>query len=208
MITLTNADPDMPPELHDRAADNWRALIAIADTAGGDWPDRARRAARILTVDGNDDTSAGVMLLEDIKIVFDERGTDRIATADLIRALVARDDRPWPEWRSSKPITPRQVAKLLGRYGISPCTVRAGEKNAKGYKIESFNETFSRYLPILSVTTSQPAATNGFSDFLSVTPNHDVTDKNPPKAAVSKGCDVVTDRNGESKSEGPYEVEI
>ena len=133
---------------------------------------------------------------------------DRITSADLIAALATREDRPWPEWRMSKPITARQVARLLSRYGISPCSVRAGEKNAKGYKIEGFNDAFSSYLPIRSVTTSQPAATNGFSDFRSVTPDHDVTDENPPKAAVSKGCDVVTNRNGGSGGAGPYEVEI
>lgn len=35
---LRDADPEVPPELHDRAADNWRPLLAIADAAGGEWP--------------------------------------------------------------------------------------------------------------------------------------------------------------------------
>jgi putative DNA primase/helicase len=35
-----------PPRTpHDRAQDLWRPLLAIAEQAGGDWPDRARRAA-------------------------------------------------------------------------------------------------------------------------------------------------------------------
>ena len=38
-------DPLVPSELHDRAADNWRQLLAIADAAGGDWTRRAREAA-------------------------------------------------------------------------------------------------------------------------------------------------------------------
>ena len=36
---LREADPAVPPELHDRAADNWRPLLAIADLAGGEWPE-------------------------------------------------------------------------------------------------------------------------------------------------------------------------
>ena len=42
---IAAADPDMPPGVHSRAADNWRPLFAIADAAGGEWPKRARAAA-------------------------------------------------------------------------------------------------------------------------------------------------------------------
>ena len=38
-------DPDVPPGIYNRAADNWRPLFQIADVAGGDWPQRARAAA-------------------------------------------------------------------------------------------------------------------------------------------------------------------
>src|SRR5262249_58079582 len=39
------ADPAMPPGIVNREADNWRPLVAIADVAGGKWPQRARKAA-------------------------------------------------------------------------------------------------------------------------------------------------------------------
>ena len=45
MQRLAEADPDVPDELHDRAADNWRPLLDIANAVGGDWPERARAAA-------------------------------------------------------------------------------------------------------------------------------------------------------------------
>src|SRR5262249_17472785 len=48
-LKLIDADPAIPEALHDRAADNWRALLAIADLAGRDWPALARKAARGLT---------------------------------------------------------------------------------------------------------------------------------------------------------------
>jgi putative DNA primase/helicase len=43
LAKLTDPDPDIPDALNDRAADNWRPLLAIADLAGGEWPARARR---------------------------------------------------------------------------------------------------------------------------------------------------------------------
>jgi putative DNA primase/helicase len=48
---LTEADDrtEVPAQLHDRAADNWRPLLTIADRAGGSWPDIARKAALALS---------------------------------------------------------------------------------------------------------------------------------------------------------------
>ena len=43
------ARPSMPDGLHDRAQDNWEPLFAIADLAGGEWPDLARKAALALS---------------------------------------------------------------------------------------------------------------------------------------------------------------
>src|SRR5262249_55495108 len=43
------ADPPVPRELNDRAADCWRPLLAIADQAGADWPEMAREAAIALS---------------------------------------------------------------------------------------------------------------------------------------------------------------
>src|SRR5262249_6910509 len=70
---LSGADPKVPPELHDRAADNWRPLLAIADAAGGEWPERGRRAAIHLTCDGaepDDAEASGVLLLSDLREMF------------------------------------------------------------------------------------------------------------------------------------------
>lgn len=85
---LADADPGLPEALHDRAQDNWRALIAIADAAGGEWPERARAAALALSgADATEDKSRGVMLLSDIRAVFRDRGCTRIASSDLSGAL-------------------------------------------------------------------------------------------------------------------------
>ena len=59
---LRDADPTMPDGVHGRAADNWRPLLAIADLAGAEWPERARRIAVKLSGRLEDD-SFGPLLL-------------------------------------------------------------------------------------------------------------------------------------------------
>ena len=113
----------MPATLSGRAADNWRPLIAIADMAGGEWPTRARRVAEELGGSRGEQT-ASVMLLEDIQRIFADEVTDRIPSQELATKLAKMEDRPWVEWRNDKPITPRQVAKLLEQFKVRPDTIR------------------------------------------------------------------------------------
>ena len=52
-------------ELDDRAQDVWEPLLAIADVAGDDWPQAARRAAIELSDrrSSSEDTTAGAIKL-------------------------------------------------------------------------------------------------------------------------------------------------
>ena len=50
LMGLSDADPDIPSGMHDRAEDNWRPLLAIADLAGADWPEKARQIAVMLEI--------------------------------------------------------------------------------------------------------------------------------------------------------------
>ena len=82
-------------------------------------------------------------------------------------------------------------------FEIRPQTIRLDAHNtAKGYLLDDFKDTFTRYIPDLSVTTSQPNEPVAFSENLSVTTGDDVTDRKGPKAASTKDCDVVTDKKG------------
>jgi putative DNA primase/helicase len=149
MADLRELDPVIPEALDDRAADNWRALLAIADCAGGEWPSRARDAAIALSSSRAEaDSAAGVTLLEDIRDLFDELGTDRLSSEQIIAALVKNEERPWAEWRNGKPITPRGLAKLLKPFAISSGSIRLrSDETPKGYYRDSFEDTFTRYLP-------------------------------------------------------------
>jgi len=143
---LTDPEPDIPGALNDRAADNWRPLLAIADLAGGAWPKRARDAARILSGEGRDTPSINVELLADIRLAFGE--ADAIRSADLVAKLTADPERPWAEWKRGKPLTQKQLAGLLRPFGIISETVSIpGLADAKGYKRVRFEEAWEAYLP-------------------------------------------------------------
>jgi Protein of unknown function (DUF3631) len=136
----------MPDGLHDRAQDNWESLIAIADTAGGDWPKLARAAALALSgaVDAADDTR-NVQLLSDIRDAFKEDGGDLLTTAALIKKLCAMEDHPWATASRGKPITAQWLAGKLKPFGVKPKQLWTG-RNDRGYPLDQFEDPFRRYL--------------------------------------------------------------
>jgi hypothetical protein len=154
-VKIAEADPEIPEQLHDRAADNWRPLLAIADHAGGDWPVRARGVAVKLSAEGAaDQDSLRTMLLTDIRAAFQLKGTDRLSSDELVRHLTTLDERPWPELNKGNPTTKNGLARLLRPFAISSGTIRlAGERTAKGYYLSAFDDAFARYLPPENVTT-------------------------------------------------------
>jgi len=190
---LAGWDGEVPVGLHDRAADNWRPLIAIGDVAGGRWAQLARDVALALT-DAEDEHSISVMLLKDIKELFDRMAADRLPTELVLEQLHRLEHRPWPEWRQGRPISARQLARLLQPFGVVPGTIRleAG-RTAKGYKLAAFADPFERYLAQSSVTMSQSA------ESLLPTASRDVTAGAPMAEAIQQStsddgvCDGVTE---------------
>jgi putative DNA primase/helicase len=143
---LKSADPDIPATLNDRAADNWRPLLAIADLAGADLPSLARQAAIALS-GSSDDDSPSIQLLADIRSIFQQNAVDRLPSKVLLKLLAGQPERPWAEYRHGKPITDRQLAALLGPFEIESRTIRVLEgKPPKGYHCEDFQDAFQRYL--------------------------------------------------------------
>ena len=201
-MALSNADPKTPEGLNDRAADNWRPLLAIADLIGGACPEIARVAAITLTEDEQDEDNAsvGVMLLTDIRDIFEARKADRISTEDLLLDLHAMEDRPWPEWNKDKPITPRQISTKLKPFNVKPETIRIGCTTKKGYLLEWFCDAFDRYLVNLSVTALQIAETKDYSDICIRNTAQNVTDKNSLKQPENRGCYGVTDEEYEERA--------
>ena len=144
---LKESDPPVPDEIaSDRARDNWRPLLTIADTAGGPWPKRARRAAVSLSTTESAVESYGVLLLQDIRELFERDRADRLSSSEIIRALTDLEERPWAEYHDGKPLTPPRLAKMLRPFEITPDTIRTEGKTAKGYHREKFKDAWGRYL--------------------------------------------------------------
>ena len=198
-VSLSAADPDIPETLHDRAADNWRPLLAIADLAGGDWPTLARQVAvRLSGGEAEQDASVRVQLLVDIKAIFDGDERDQLPSAFICERLAEMEASPWPEWRHGKPITVRQLARQLEGFSIRPGTIRTGTGTARGYKKEAFKDAWSRYLPFSSDTPTQVNATAGLSPISIRHKGGDVSDEKTPKPTASLGCVGVSDEKGVS----------
>jgi hypothetical protein len=141
LAILAEAEPDLPVE--DRAADVWEPLVAIADLAGGPWPQRARRACLALTADvDQDDASAAERLLADLREVFAD--SERLTTTTILERLHLIDEAPWDDW-FGKPLNARSLAKLLRPYGIKSKNVRVGTEQAKGYERADLADAWRRY---------------------------------------------------------------
>lgn len=204
--SLRRARPELPASLNDRAQDNWKPLLAIADAAGGDWPELGRRAALKLSGVDSPTMTVGTELLADIREVFEIKRTDRISTADLIMALCDDDERPWATYNRGKPISPRQVSRKLGEYGISSGTIRIGVTTAKGFLKRDFEQAFARYLaspPSARVTPSQPSTGAASRVTDSETRYGNGGEKVTPKPALRLACDGVTDTK-----EGSARIEV
>lgn len=144
---LRFSDPQIPEAVtKDRARDNWRPLLAVADLAGGAWPARARASALVLTSSSND-TSAAILLLEDLRTLFQTRAAQKLTSEEILAHLNTLEERPWPEWRDRAPMSPRQLAIVLHRFGISPVKWRGETSILRGYQRSDFLDSFSRYLP-------------------------------------------------------------
>lgn len=178
---LRAAHVQIPPHGNDRAVDNWTPLFAIAALVGGPWPQRVSAAFAKLTAEEQED-ALGPMLLSDIRQVFEDKRVDKIPSKDLVEALVAMEDRPWPEWRRGRPMTQNSLSRLLDPYRINPGTIRSDRHTPKGYRLTQFRDAFERYLtphpsvdpPNKTATPPQPAPLLGSREFRTATSSEDV----------------------------------
>ncbi|MEV5379759.1 DUF3631 domain-containing protein [Streptomyces nondiastaticus] len=170
---VADAWPDLPEGVSDRPGDVWEPLLAVADAAGGHWPERARAACLELVRAGQDDAEAslGIRLLTDLRDhVF--KGADRMPTAVILQCLLALEDAPWGDL-DDKPITSRTLSKMLGQY-VTPANkpiksrgIRVGSDTPKGYYAEDLSDAWKRYCPpppgesATSATSATPQVSGG-----------------------------------------------
>jgi hypothetical protein len=205
IAALRDARPEIPPELRDRHAEAWWSLLAVADSAGGLWPDAARAAAVTLHADRDAEDTMGlsVLLLSHIRRILEEQGGDRASSAQLIRWLVELAEGPWARWwasavdrvgRGEEHALDKAAASLasllkpfrrVDNRPLKPRTVRLADgTTAKGYMAEDFADAFPRYLGVTPVTGVTPLA----STVTAVTPVTPPSQSNEA-SAVCVRCD-------------------
>jgi putative DNA primase/helicase len=165
---LTDSDPLIPSELNDRARDSWRPLLAIAELAGMKWAEYGRASA-VKLCETKGETSKLALLLSDIRNIFKQAQVSRMASGDICARLSVIEEHPWPELRDGKPITARQLARLLEPLEIRPRQYRAGETIVRGYDLEDFTDGFSRYL-------ADGSDASGISGVSSISDTLDISD--------------------------------
>jgi Protein of unknown function (DUF3631) len=147
--SLKLAKPQIPQKITNaRARDNWRVLLAIADVAGGYWPDKARRVALLFASEEPDTQSSKILLLHDLKAIFTEKDAERLESEEIVRLLVEIEGRPWAEGRNGKPLSKTGLARMLKPFKIHPDKWREGNSTIRGYLRSAFDEVFARYLDI------------------------------------------------------------
>lgn len=149
-------DQDFPEDVasmpvEDRAADTWEPLVAVADAAGGAWPERVRLAAKAMTEAESEvgQESFGVELLRDIRAIWrkDDQGGYASAshTTDLLIALHALEEAPWADYHGS-PLDAHALGRLLKPYGVFSTQVKLRNLNLRGYRLDGkHNKATKRY---------------------------------------------------------------
>ncbi len=189
---LYEAWPEMPDGVTDRAADVWEPLLAIADLAGGHWPETARTACTVLVkVVESRESSLGIKLLSDIRQVFAKADAERMSSSDLLDSLNKLDESPWADLRG-KPLNARGLASRLHKYGVRPHQFRTGEAREikiRGYSINGsdgdgggLGDAFSRYLATIAIEESATGGTAGTAGTEHVRPS-----RFAPQSGVSAG---------------------
>lgn len=204
------ANVQMVDGLNDRAADNWRPLLAIADMAGGDWPAKARAAALALSGDDIADTdSTRTTLLADIRSIFGDR--DRMTSDAIVARLAMMDDRRWPEWKAGKSMTKVQLARMLAPFGITSRTIRMDDGTTpKGYYRAFFDDAFARYLPSETPHRHDPHPISTSGENSKRHKEECGVSENAQKPASNGHCGGVADQNppgGDEYDNAGFEVD-
>ena len=142
-------NPDIPTALSDRQCDISVPLLAIADSAGGEWPQNAREAllAVFSTHLTNEETAGiGSILLADIRDIFAMVGQDFLASQTICKFLAEKEGRPWPDYDRGRPLNPNHLARLLAPFEIRPTNKRTDKGVLKGYWKSDFADAWKRYI--------------------------------------------------------------
>jgi hypothetical protein len=164
-------DPEMPKGVRNRLADNFRPLLSISDALG--WSVRARKAMAVFMRE-HEDGDMKIVLLSDIKKIFDTKAVDRLPTSDLLTALYELEGAGWCEFlgvrsdQAPHKIKDSELAHMVRAFGIRPRTVwplrrTKTSKSSRGFTREQFERPWTVYCSETD-TPTQSSKTNRMQD--------------------------------------------
>jgi len=146
-VILRDAKPNFPPGFNNRIRTNWKMLLAIAELADGEWPERVRKAALELEAD-RDEPDEGIRLFQGLKDVWgsvEERTSESVC-----EALAEHPSGEWVDFRGKGPISPHQLAALLRDFRIRPIhglhPTGRSDQTRGGYRRVQFENAWARLL--------------------------------------------------------------
>lgn len=142
---VRSIEPEVPDGINDRARDNWRTMLAIAEAIDGKWPAQARAAALAISGHATNDltSSVEVQLLGDIRLLFLRTGAKCLGAKELAGKLAGLEEAPWSEYNRGRPLSARGLAMMLRPFQISSRHTTSGSV----YDRHMFIEAWRSYLP-------------------------------------------------------------
>ena len=122
---------NMPTEISDRDADCWEPLLAIADAAGGEWPELAREAAVFLVRRGKDGSRRRAPNCSASISLRPSATTTGYGRRNFSKYPHDRPESPWAEDGRKPELNGRRLATMLRGYGIKSKDVRIGDLTAR-----------------------------------------------------------------------------
>jgi len=142
-IEPLRASPRPATTLISRARDNWLPLLRIAALAGGEWPERAEKAAAELEA-SRGEGSLYDDLARDIAAFLAKEKKSRVSADELARWLV---DSGNPRWGIER-LTKNLLAYKLRPVGITPKPMRlSGTQVRQAYEASDFADFVARHSP-------------------------------------------------------------
>jgi hypothetical protein len=140
--------PQRIDQLNDRQNDIVEPLMAIANFAAGEWPEKARAALlKLFAPEAEEYQNVGTQLLGDIRDIFNEAGVEKMETKELIRRLCDREESPWSDYSHGRALTAHILGRTLKPYEVQSSVWWDHGRSVRGYQRCDFEDAWTRYLP-------------------------------------------------------------
>ncbi len=144
---LAELSPDLPEGLNDRQRDIVEPLLAIADLAGGAWPERSRKALVTLCAQGEADAmDVRERLLAAVWALYSD-GSDFLTLKTIVERLTADEVAGWVSANKGRPIDSAWLSRQIRRFKVEPRQSRQDTDRGRGYLRSDLAPVVERYLP-------------------------------------------------------------